>query len=138
MVRFSILALLAVGCASASTQPEPRLGERVVVVEAPGPTTVIVEGHGHYASGGYVKSKHADSRDDVGSKRHGKSKRDAKAKLRKMPEHRAKGTPPGRGGRHPSKWAKGQRCEEKPTAEAREHCRRKTARRRTPSPTFGF
>lgn len=148
MIRFSLLALLAVGCASVSTQPEPRVAERVVYVEAP-PAPVIVEEHGHRASGGDVTSrydgrghdgsKHADSRHDAKSKRHGKSKRDAKAKPRKMPQHRAKGMPPGHGGgKHPSKWAKGERCDEKANEKARENCRKKTARRKTASPTFGL
>jgi hypothetical protein len=158
MVRFSILALLAVGCASAGS-PGPRVVERVVYVETPGAAPVIIEQHPsecgecdhdaskcdhhpsehrHHASRHDSRSKgEAPTTGDPKSKRHAKPNHEAKPNREANPKHRAKGKPPGHH-HDPSKWAKASRCDDKPTAEARDNCRKRTARRKSPSPTFGF
>jgi hypothetical protein len=147
MVRFSILALLAIGCASAS-HPGPRVVERVVYVETPSAAPVFVEEHGHDAcehcpgasghrheacdhdhhasgrrhhaseGGHHATRRGARSKGEASTKGDGKSKRHAKSKDDARPKHRAKDKRPGNHGENSSKWAK--------------------ARRKTPSPTFGF
>jgi hypothetical protein len=90
--------------------------ERVVYVEAPCQAPIIVEQHGHHASG-------HDSR------HHGKARHDANPRPREKAKRHAKGKPGHPHGDRRSKVAKGSRCDDKPTAEARERCRRKAARR---------
>jgi hypothetical protein len=126
MVRLFAFSVLAIGCASAGT-PEPRVVERVVYVEAPCQAPVIVEHHGHPAS-----------RHD--GRHHDQSRHDAKPRSRSKSKHHAKGKPAGHpNGKHGSQVARGSRCDDKPTAKARERCRRKAARRGQGKPNaFGF
>ena len=101
MTRHLFWALLCVGCASAPP-PEPKVVERVVYVEAPCCTPVIAPHHGHRAT-----SKH-------GYHRHPHGKHQGKHYGKHRVEHAKKRL---------------DRCDRKPTTEARERCRRKLARR---------
>jgi len=65
MFRHLLFALFCVGCASAPP-PEPTVVERVVYVEAPCRTPVLVEHHGHRAKSKHGYRRHPHGKQPIG------------------------------------------------------------------------